>query len=386
MQYSKIILYFFIFSILFACSATKKVPEQLSEHRSDEQMTELDADYLFGKKEYASAAYLYNKLISDYPDTARYYYKRGKLKTAQGKKSEAISDFTKAILLSDLSQTAYFLDRAKLLIDENEFSAALEDLKISVSIDSYCDKCYNLIGICYGHLYEDDLAIKAFKRALELKPKNNNYRQNLAIEFTRQNKNDSAIFILNEGLEKDSLSVSLLFYRAIAHLESGNQQMAKSDLRICLQTNNKYDTICKTQVQYYTHKNNLSSAEFLLSVILEFSPDNADVLSDMAHIKEYQNNIPEAIDYYSKAIVIKPNETDWLNKLARLLTQEQRYSESIVVYNTLVQFNESITDLYLKRGYAFYKTEKPNLAKKDWQKALELGDEKAKEYLKLYIP
>lgn len=386
MNSCKDIVQILFLTAIFSCSSAEKTPVKQEKYKSAIHMIEMDADYLCSIKDYPSALYLYNKLVSDYPDTGRFYYKRGKLNAIQDKKTEALSDFRKAIILSDSNNATYFLDRALINIEDKYYSRALEDLEIAVTIDKNCDNCFNSLGICYGYLYEGALATDAFLIALQLNPGNNDYRQNLAIELTRQNKTDTALIVLNEGIKNDSSSASLLFYRAIAHIESGNMKMAKTDLTKCIQLSNKFETICQSQVHYYTLKNNLSTAEFILSVILEFHSDNPKILAEMALVKEYQNDIPDAIIFYQRALGQTHDQTDWLNKLSKLLTIEQRYSESIEIYDKLIAKNSTNTEYYLKRGYAFYKTGKIETAKNDWQKALELGDEKAKEYLDIYFP
>ena len=64
---------------------------------------------------------------------------------------------------------------------------------------------------------------------------------------------------------------------------------------------------------------------------------------------------------------------------------EQEYQKATADFSKVLVQDPSKKDILLKRGYSFYRLGDTEKAKADWIAAYNLGDQRATEYLKIYL-
>jgi len=100
----------------------------------------------------------------------------------------------------------------------------------------------------------------------------------------------------------------------------------------------------------------------------------------------------KAIKAYGSAIELsKVNGEDfglvwsyYFNK-ANVLAKLQYYQESIQFYSEAIEFNPNHPTIYFNRGMIYYMCNQNEMARKDWQKAGELGMNGVQEYIEKYL-
>jgi tetratricopeptide (TPR) repeat protein len=350
------------------------------------EIMEADADFCYTQADYDCALVLYNKLIAMYPDSARYYYKRGNVYQKKKDSKKCIDDLFQAIVLSDSLEYEYFYYRGVEYFKNNNLNLAKKDFTQSITLNDNCGNCYNYLGLIQGQLYEGEQAVHSFRKAIVANDNKLEYRLNLTIEFIRQNEYDSSLAVLNKTIEMDSTQYLLYFYRAIVNYEKENEYSGDNDLLHALKLHEKTIDLCLDQVKQYTLTNGLVIADRMLRMISEVYPERTDIYAERAQVNLYQKNYDISLELYSRALELNPENQEWLLQKAKLSLQQQHFSEAISDYTKLIQNHPDNAKFYIKRGYANYKTGQLSQARVDWDRALELGDPKAQEYIDTYIP
>lgn len=386
-NFRKIILFSHILFLL-GCFSTKETDQMIgieSQNNSSWEIMESDADFCLTQDNFDCALYLYNQLLSKFPDSAKYYYKRSLVFQKKNDFEQSLRDISKAIELSDSLNYEYFYSRGLIYYKANEFESAKNDFQSSLQLNKNCGNCYNFLGLSLGELIEGPKAIEAFKKSIGANRHKLEYRINLAIEYIRLNEYDSSLAVLNEAIELDTTQYLLFFYRALVYYETENLDLGDTDLLYALQLHKSTLTLCYEQIKQYKLTNGFIIADRMLSRMSDVYPDKVEIYIERAQINQFLKENAIAIQMYSKALETEPDNFNWRISRAKLLMQEHQFRNALEDYSKLIEQHPQKSDFYIKRGYAFYKLNQLPEAKKDWQNALSLGDSKAQDYLKTYI-
>jgi tetratricopeptide (TPR) repeat protein len=386
-NFQKVILFSYIL-FLFGCFSTKETDQKMnsdSKNNSSWEIIESDADFCLTQDNFDCALYLYNQLLSKFPDSAKYYYKRSLVHQKKNDFEQSLRDISRAIELSDSLNYEYFYTRGLTYYNINEFESAKDDFQTSVQLNNNCGNCYNFLASSLGALFEGQMAIEAYKKSIATNRHKLEYRINLAIEYIKQNAYDSSLIVLNKAIELDTTQYLLFFYRALVLYETENFDSGDTDLLYALQLHKSTLTLCYEQIKQYKLTNGFIIADRMLSRMSDVYPDKVEIYIERAQINQFFKENVIAIQMYSKALESDPDNFDWRISRAKLLMQEHQFSNALTDYSKLIEQHPKKSEFYIKRGYAFYKLNQLPEAKKDWQNALSLGDTKAQEYLRTYI-
>lgn len=108
---------------------------------------------------------------------------------------EAITYYTKAIDI-DPRNAVYYCNRAAAFTSMGNHAKALDDCRLSISIDKKYSKAYSRMGLIYSKMEKFDRAIECYDEALKLDPNNEGYKNNrkIAEEKLRQNSAAMPVF------------------------------------------------------------------------------------------------------------------------------------------------------------------------------------------------
>lgn len=378
-----------LLSIFFIrCSSTKQSVQTTDtniQKSTSFEVMETDADFCLTQEDFDCALYLYNKLLSKFPDSAKYHYKRALVFQEKEEYDQSLKDISRAIELSDSTEYEYYYTRGLIHYKKLELESARDDFFKSTQINKNCGNCYNYLGSVLGLMLEGDQAVIAIKKSIAANSHKLEYRINLAIEYIRQNKYDSSLAVLNDAIELDSTQYLMFFYRAIVFYETENYIQGDVDLIHALKLHKNTIDLCYEQIKQYKLTNGLLIADRMLCKITEVYPQNPELYIERAQINQYLKNNDVAIQMYSNALESEPDNFDWRVERAKLLLQEQQFNFALTDYSELIEQQPEKSEFYIKRGYAHYKLDQISEAKKDWQTALKLGNRKAEEYLDTYI-
>jgi tetratricopeptide (TPR) repeat protein len=219
--------------------------------------------------------------------------------------------------------------------------------------------------------------------------------------------------------------------RGMARKMKNEYKEASDDLEKSIQLNPNNDEAYISLAEVKYHLSDYGKAELYYSIYLKKHPKDFDTYSDRGYVRMKRLNIKEAIkdytkaidlnpniqyqdyldrgkakyiiqDYegakkdFSKSIEIEPNSLELLFSLGNFYNEHENYNEAIIYFDKILTI-EAIVDLnkyiavdpdfgysYFLRGFAKNQLGFTEQACKDFNKAIELGDKAAIEYIEDY--
>ena len=112
---------------------------------------------------------------------------------------------------------------------KKDYKQAAENFEKAVAEYPQYDTAYNNLGVMYAHLGQDDKAMAAFKRAVELNDKNADADRNLARLLIRQKDYPQAEELLKKSLTVEPAEASTLTMLVMAEAQDGKLDDAVKD-------------------------------------------------------------------------------------------------------------------------------------------------------------
>lgn len=112
---------------------------------------------------------------------------------------------------------------------KKDYQQAAEEFEQAIAAYPSYDSAYNNLGVMYAHLNENDKALEAFKRSVELNDKNADADRNLARMLMRQKEYPQAEDLLKKSLTVQPGDASTLTMLAIAEIQDGKPDDALRD-------------------------------------------------------------------------------------------------------------------------------------------------------------
>jgi len=193
-------------------------------------------------------------------------------------------------------------DQVQALIDlYNKGQLALVVERAQVLTKRYPEafSIWNIMGASAAQISQLDLAIFAFKRAIELKPNHANAWYNMGKIFKDQGK-------LEEAVEAYKKTLTIKLDHAEAYYNMGNALQEQGKLEEAIEAYNK---------------------------ALVIKPDFAEAYNNMGNALQEQDNLDDAIEAYNNAIMTKPDYAEAYKNASELLkiyTPERDILEGVI--------------------------------------------------------
>uniref|UniRef100_A0A336K8R8 CSON000625 protein n=1 Tax=Culicoides sonorensis TaxID=179676 RepID=A0A336K8R8_CULSO len=100
------------------------------------------------------------------------------------KYQEAINMYNKAIAL-DATNPVFYCNRAAAFSRIGDYNRAAEDCKMSLKYDPKYSKAYGRLGLAYSKMNKHELALDAYRKAIEIEPDNVDYQNNMKVTEER---------------------------------------------------------------------------------------------------------------------------------------------------------------------------------------------------------
>ena len=344
-----LLLHIGVFCLLPCFAQNKK--EKIPTSAYNQQLIE-DGKYCIETEDYNCALFIFNQLVSAEPDNVFFLYNRATCYSGLHKFTRAIEDLEHAIRLSDSCTECYY-SLAKFYRYVSKPEESVLTLKNLIAKDSFAVEAYIYLGL----VYIDESSF------------------------------DSALIMFNRGLDVDDSNPLLLFSRAALFYEMFEYKKGDGDIYNVLQQDKSFIHYLLKEVKRYVSENNLDIAERILNIAIHLYPQEPELYNRLAVVCEYRRKTGKAIENYSKAITLTSDSvnTELFYERGKLLFKQHDYEKAISDFSFFLSKKPDRAEVLLKRGYSYYKIEKDTLAVKDWKRALELGNNKAKMYLDTYI-
>jgi len=188
----------------------------------------LVGDVYYSSGEYDAAMIAFRRALEKEPDNVYALYGLGRTQLRMLQFSAAIENLKKAIALDSNFAPAYvalaqaYTDRYTYAEDKESAAAYLDQALLILDdakrVDPNYYPIYNQRGLIYQYKGDLKKAEEAFKKALELGPNDPIVHYNLAQVYLSEGKLDEAIKMLEEGvaLDPQSAQLQLLYGKALA--------------------------------------------------------------------------------------------------------------------------------------------------------------------------
>ncbi|HOY31757.1 MAG TPA: tetratricopeptide repeat protein [Bacteroidales bacterium] len=144
---------------------------------------------------------LFTDVIKKYPDSYHAYWVRGNIKCKSNNYESALDDYNKS-----LQNNPNFLlclnQRSLILIDQfKNYPAALQDLNLSIKLDSNTAETYNNRGQIYEKMNDTAAALRDFNKAIMIDPGQQKVYNNRGALKLRMGNYQGALTDINKAIE-----------------------------------------------------------------------------------------------------------------------------------------------------------------------------------------
>ena len=278
---------------------------------------------------------------------AKAYMNRGRVKAALGDHEGAINDLGQAIRFDQDLGEAFFY-KGYFLYGKDTTSLPVELLKASISKGFEMPQAHYLIGLEYLESGEDDKALISFNKAIRQK-------DDFALAYHERAGIKRKMGDFNGALYDYKSAVNYREDFPVAFNNMGSVKIVLGDFEGAIQD---FSTAIEQSSDLHLAYNNRGYANYQLG------------------------NLDTALEDFRKAITLQPAFMEAKLNTASVLTKLDQLDESLAMLDQVIQENPEEGELYLNRGLVKEMKGEVIEACNDWNKALELGEEQATEYLK----
>jgi protein O-mannosyl-transferase len=272
----------------------------------------LGAGTIMRNEVYASPISLWEDTVKKSPEKPRPYLNLSKAYIENGNPQKAIQHIQTALSLGhdrgleDKEIVAAYMNLAAAYGTDDK--KAEEALKSAAPYAAYYHQYYHSLGLLYARTGKDDLAIAAFKKALELVPNSPTLLNQMGNSYAKMNQGKKA-------KECYILAVNGIPRHGIDYVNQGEAYQKLGDLKKMLAAFfegaqvDPFDITVRLNLAntlFYT--GNLEEAWKQYDIVLRTSPNFAKAYSGMGTILLSQYRYRDAEKYFVKALDLTPSE------------------------------------------------------------------------------
>lgn len=299
------------------------------------------------ENDYIEAISSFDKCLGIDSTYAMAYLNRGRVKEALGDHDGAIDDLSQATRYDQVLGEAFFY-KGYFLYGKDTTSLPVELLKASISKGFEMPQAHYLIGLDFLKEGEDDKALISFNKAIGLK-------DDYALAYHDRAGIKRRFGDYNGALYDYKSAVNYREDFSVAYNNMGSVKMVLGDFEGAIQD---FTTAIEQSADLHLAYNNRGYANYQLG------------------------NLDTALVDFRKAIRLEPGFMEAKLNTASVLTKLDQLDEALEMLDQVIRENQEVGELYLNRGLVKEMKGEVIEACNDWNKALELGEEQATEYLK----
>jgi tetratricopeptide (TPR) repeat protein len=213
----------------------------------------------------------------------------------------------------------------KRLLDEGKYAPAIEKLKKATSLLGTNANAWNYLGLAYQYGGQATNAIDAYQKALKLNPDLTVVHYNLGCLYLDQNRPDYAKSALTAFTLRQNNFPDAWVKLGTAQYRLRDTAAAEKSFNEALRLSPQNPEVLNNLALVYLQKNRPSDAESYLNACLAQQPNYAPALLNLAVVEQnYRNNRPLALQKYREYLALTPRPANWeeANVAARDLEQE----------------------------------------------------------------
>ncbi|MBO7725347.1 MAG: tetratricopeptide repeat protein [Thermoguttaceae bacterium] len=322
-----------------------------------------------------------------------------------GDRKKAREALDTAIELSrDTSPDIYAVALKFRALTEDDVDKTLAYLKDAIAFEPESADLLNLMAICYTETRQEEKALEAIDKALEIDGKNPRYKKTKATILAALDRKDEAIRLYDEAdaeaetslitrLERGQFLITIgaydeaidlfselieemplptIFYlRASARLQKKDYTDALKDVNRAIGMNPGFPEALRLKALIYIQQERYGDAVPLLEKIRRQDPDDEGITSQLAYTMAQNDDFTSGMARIDKLLETHPDSLPLLRGKADIYLLYGRWNDAAAVYEKIVADHPG--DSGSLNNYAWLLSTCPDDGVRDGAKALDLA-------------
>ncbi len=265
-----------------------------------------------------------------------------------------------------------YIERANYFMTNEDINNALRDIIFAIDINDQNPDHYITLSEAYLALGNPDLCLEGLEKALEIDPKNQEAFLKKAQLYLIMHEYDKTYETLRELLNIDSYNPTAYYIRGFGLLEQGDTASAvRSFITAIDQKQDYFEAHLQIGIIYARQSNPL--AVDYLSNAIDIKPELPEPYYQLGFYYQENNQLSLAVSTYNLLLSMIPDYTFAIYNLGYInLVYLQRYESAVEYFTQVIGLDPGQYDAFYNRGYSYELMKKKELARSDYQKALEL--------------
>jgi len=242
-------------------------------------------------------------------------------------------------------------------------------------------------GYAAGISGNDNNAVDAYSKAIELNPQYANAYNNRGGVYAKLDRDNQAIKDFNKAIELNPQLADAYYNRGCVYIKLGSDSQAIKDFNRAIELNLKDADAYVNRGNVYDKLGDFNQAINDYNKAIEINPQLPDSYYNRGIIYGKLGNYSQAINDYSKTIELGSQLT--ASQLAKAYynrgnayTKLGNYSQEIDDYSKAIELDPQKANAYFNRGLAYHNKGNMNKALNDYKIAARLGHKEAQDYLR----
>ncbi len=192
---------------------------------------------------------------------------------------------------------------------------------------------------------------------------------NQGLLYRDQKKYDLALIDMTYALELNPKYVEVYNNRGVIYKEQGKYDLALRDWTSALVLNPKYSEAYNNRGVLYRDTNQFDLALDDYNQAILFNPADKQAYTNRGNLYAAMKQYDLALKDYERALKINPYFYIVYNNRAFVYVMKNDLQRALADYNMLLKMKPDFVKGYINRGRLYQKMDKPDLAKKDFERA-----------------
>ena len=328
-----------------------------------------------------AAILLYSKAIKDI-EKPEYFYGRGNAYYELKNYQNAISDYTKAILLNPSNVNAYF-NRGVVYFEQQNYPKAINDFTQILRLQPEHAEAYYKRGLVYYKSQDYLKAIQDYTQVIGLRPNTlDAYNAYLGrgVAYAANNNLQKAIADYTQMIKIQPQKIDGYYRRGRARFFIGDYQGSLDDYNQVIKINPKNEDAYARRCSTYLNLAEYEKAASDCTEAIKFRPKNEVAYNNRCiaylNLQEYQ----KAISDCTKRIELEPQNAEGYINRGLAYTEDKQLQKAIEDYTQAIGLNPNKPEAYANRANVYNEQKNYQQAIADYVQAIRLNPEYARAY------
>lgn len=285
--------------------------------------------------------------------------------------SEELKSLNKKILEND-NNDALYIERAKYYLDNQLADSAIRDILFAIDINKHEPSHFVLLSDAYLVLGNPDKCRESIDKALAIDPTNKQALLKLGMLYLYMKNYDDSFKTIGKLLQIDQINPEAYFIRGYGLMEKGDTSASITDFKAAADQDQKYYDAYLQLGMIYSAKHNPLAVDYLNTAI-KIRPGIIQPYYQLALFYQENDQIEKAVSSYQ---TILDKEHDFIYALYNLgyinLVYLKDFSKATEYFTKVVGIDPTYAEAWYNRGWSYELMGNDDLARKDYNKTLEI--------------